>query len=138
MELVLNFPFYILFSHLTNLCIFKISIAECFAFLVCTRWYNPAIHRRSQIREASSSSVAIQYLDWNRGLVVSGEDDHSESRICNLQDIGGHVMKIPIIGFQVLLFMHLEVYQFHGDIICFPTFSSFCVLHVLCYNFTLI
>ena len=29
--------------------------------------------------------------------------------MCGLQDIGGHIMKIPIIGFQVLLCMHLEV-----------------------------
>ncbi|XP_038706453.1 uncharacterized protein LOC120001996 isoform X1 [Tripterygium wilfordii] len=84
------------------------GIAECFAFLVCTKWYNPAIHRHSHIGESSSNSVTIQYLDWNRGLVVTSEEDQDQSRICNLQDIGGHIMKIPFIIFQILLFMHLE------------------------------
>ncbi len=85
------------------------SIAECFAFLVCTKWYNPAIHRQSQIRESCSSSMIIRYFDWNRGLVVSSDEDQHQSGLCNLQDIGGHVMKVPFIGFQILLFMRLEV-----------------------------
>ncbi|GKV43906.1 hypothetical protein SLEP1_g51145 [Rubroshorea leprosula] len=85
------------------------GIAECFAFLVCTKWYNPAIHRNSHLGEPSSSSMTIRYLDWNRGLVVSSDEDRQlNGRICNLQDIGGHVMKIPFISFQILLFMHLE------------------------------
>ncbi|XP_022883558.1 uncharacterized protein LOC111400375 [Olea europaea var. sylvestris] len=83
------------------------GIAECFSFLVCTKWSNPVIHRNSLTREASSSSTAIRYLDWNSGLVVSLEDQ-SRNRMCGMQDIGGHIMKIPIIGFQVLLCMHLE------------------------------
>ncbi|RZC10448.1 hypothetical protein D0Y65_010962 [Glycine soja] len=82
-------------------------IAECFAFLVCTKWSNPVIHRNS--REASSSSsTTIGYLDWNSGLVVSTDENQPQGRICSLQDIGGHFMKIPIIVFQVLLCMHLE------------------------------
>ncbi|GMY18289.1 kinesin-like protein kin-7d, mitochondrial [Fagus crenata] len=84
------------------------GIAECFAFLVCTKWYNPAIHRQSQIRESCSSSMIIRYFDWNRGLVVSSDEDQHQSGLCNLQDIGGHVMKVPFIGFQILLFMRLE------------------------------
>ncbi|KAJ0038066.1 hypothetical protein Pint_23335 [Pistacia integerrima] len=85
------------------------GIAECFAFLVCTRWYNPAIHRHSSIGESSLSSLSITYFDHNRGLVVSSDDDrYQSSRICKLQDIGGHIMKIPFICFQILLFMHLE------------------------------
>ncbi|KAL2338297.1 hypothetical protein Fmac_012743 [Flemingia macrophylla] len=81
------------------------AIAECFAFLVCTKWSNPVIHRNS--REASSSSsTPIRYLDWNSGLVVSTEEN--QGRMCSLQDIGGHFMKVPIIVFQVLLCMHLE------------------------------
>ncbi|CAK9147801.1 unnamed protein product [Ilex paraguariensis] len=83
------------------------GIAECFAFLVCTKWSNPVIHRNFQTREASSSSATIRYLDWNSGLMVSSEDQ-SQDRMCGLQDIGGHIMKIPIIGFQVLLCMRLE------------------------------
>lgn len=85
-------------------------IAECFAFLVCTQWYNPAIHRHSHIGE-SGSSVIFRYTDWNRGLVVSSDEDrHQNGRICNLQDIGGHFMKIPFVGFQIMLFMYLEVW----------------------------
>ncbi|KAI7743658.1 hypothetical protein M8C21_031026 [Ambrosia artemisiifolia] len=83
------------------------GIAECFAFLVCTKWSNPVIHRNSQIPLASSSPTAIRYLDWNSGTVESAEDV-SEDTMCGLQDIGGHVMKIPIIGFQILLCMRLE------------------------------
>lgn len=97
-EKLIIFPFY--------------SIAECFAFLVCTKWSNPVIHRSSHTREASSSSTAIRYLDWNSGLVVSAEEDQDQDRLCGLQDIGGHIMKIPVIGFQVLLCMRLEVCHF--------------------------
>ncbi|KAK6921125.1 Transmembrane Fragile-X-F-associated protein, partial [Dillenia turbinata] len=82
-------------------------IAECLAFLVCTKWSNPVIHRSSRTREASSSSNPIRYLDWNSGLVVNVEEDHQD-RACGQQDIGGHIMKIPIVGFQVLLCMRLE------------------------------
>nr|DAD31687.1 TPA_asm: hypothetical protein HUJ06_010538 [Nelumbo nucifera] len=84
------------------------GIAECFSFLVCTKWSNPVIHRHSFNREASSSSMAIRYLDWNNGLVVSSEEDPDQDRLCGLQDIGGHIMKIPLISFQILLCMRLE------------------------------
>uniref|UniRef100_A0A6N2KEC5 RING-type domain-containing protein n=1 Tax=Salix viminalis TaxID=40686 RepID=A0A6N2KEC5_SALVM len=84
------------------------SIAECFAFLVCTKWSNPVIHRNSQTREVASSSMMIRYLDWNGGLMVSPEENQHQERMCGLQDVGGHIMKIPLIGFQVLLCMHLE------------------------------
>ncbi|ANM60523.1 Transmembrane Fragile-X-F-associated protein [Arabidopsis thaliana] len=55
------------------------GIAECFAFLVCTKC----------------------------GLGVFSEDDRNQDT-CGLQDIGGHIMKIPLIVFQVVLCMHLE------------------------------
>ncbi|PPR87177.1 hypothetical protein GOBAR_AA33513 [Gossypium barbadense] len=87
----------------------RTSIAECFAFLVCTKWYNPAIHRNSHLGQTSSSSMSTRYLDWNRGLVVSTDEDMQQnSGMCSMQDIGGHVMKIPFIGFQIMLFMYLE------------------------------
>jgi hypothetical protein len=41
--------------------------------------------------------------------MVSPEENQHQDRMCGLQEIGGHIMKIPLIGFQVLLFMHLEV-----------------------------
>lgn len=67
------------------------------------------IHRHSLIRESSSSSLTIRYLDWDRGVVVSSDEDRHQVRVCNLQDIGGHIMKVPLIIFQILLFMRLEV-----------------------------
>ncbi|XP_022736733.1 uncharacterized protein LOC111289728 isoform X2 [Durio zibethinus] len=85
------------------------GIAESFAFLVCTKWSNPVIHRNSPAIEAGPSTTAIRYLDWNSGLVVTPDEDQHQDTVCGLQEIGGHIMKIPIIGFQVLLCMHLEV-----------------------------
>lgn len=86
------------------------SVAECFAFLVCTKWSNPVIHCNAQTRMPASSSSTIRYLDGNSGLVVSSEEDQSHDiRICGLPEVGGHIMKIPIIIFQVLLCMRLEV-----------------------------
>uniref|UniRef100_N1QTT5 Uncharacterized protein n=1 Tax=Aegilops tauschii TaxID=37682 RepID=N1QTT5_AEGTA len=85
-----------------------IWIAECFAFLVCTRWFNPMIHRPPTHGEASSSSSAIRYRDWESGLVLPSLEDHEQERICGLPDIGGHLMKIPLVVFQVLLCMRLE------------------------------
>ncbi|KAK9073276.1 hypothetical protein SSX86_007600 [Deinandra increscens subsp. villosa] len=82
-------------------------IAECFAFLVCTKWSNPAIHRNHQSHYASSSSSSnIRYLDWNSGLLVSVNS--SEDGTSGLQYIGGHITKIPIILFQLLLCLRLE------------------------------
>ncbi|KAG5392547.1 hypothetical protein IGI04_022510 [Brassica rapa subsp. trilocularis] len=86
----------------------NVGIAECFAFLVCTKWSNPVIHRSSRPRETGSSSTPIRYLDWNSGLVVTPEQDNHQDRYCGLQDIGGHLLKIPVIVFQVVLCMHLE------------------------------
>ncbi|XVE58709.1 hypothetical protein DITRI_Ditri04bG0190800 [Diplodiscus trichospermus] len=83
------------------------GIAESFAFLVCTKWSNPIIHRSSTAIEAGPSTTTIRYLDWNSGLVVTPEEEQHQDTMCGLQDIGGHIMKIPIIGFQVLLCMHL-------------------------------
>ncbi|XP_030550809.1 uncharacterized protein LOC115755509 isoform X1 [Rhodamnia argentea] len=84
------------------------GIAECFAFLVCTKWDNPAIHGRSYIREPGPSSMAIRYIDWDRQLIVSSEEDQNFRMCGSLQDIGGHIMKIPIVVFQILLIMRLE------------------------------
>lgn len=109
--LCLTFDKGIFFVCLLKLFLFIIySIAECFAFLICTKWYNPAIHRWSNIRESGSSSMNNRFLDWNRGLVVSSDEDGHRCGMCNLQDVGGHFMKVPIIVFQILLFMRLEVW----------------------------
>ncbi|XP_072971429.1 uncharacterized protein [Typha angustifolia] len=84
------------------------GIAECFAFLVCTKWSNPLIHKWTHHGETSSSSTAAIYHDWDSGLVLPSVEDHDHERLCGLPDIGGHVMKIPLIAFQVLLCMRLE------------------------------
>ncbi|KAL2234959.1 UNVERIFIED_CONTAM: hypothetical protein Sindi_1228100 [Sesamum indicum] len=84
------------------------GVAECFAFLICTKWYNPAIHRRSHLTASTSSSMSFRHLNWSNSVLASPEEDHQENSMCSLQDIGGHVMKIPFIGFQVMLFMYLE------------------------------
>lgn len=51
----------------------------------------------------------MRYLNWNSGFLGSLDEDDQQNEICNLQDIGGHVMKIPIVCFQILLFMRLAV-----------------------------
>ncbi|XP_074316489.1 uncharacterized protein LOC141652787 [Silene latifolia] len=84
------------------------GIAEGFAFLVCTKWTNPLIHRASNSTESSSSSNTISYLNWTSGLVVCPEEDQNQETFCGLPDIGGHLMKLPVIIFQVLLCMRLE------------------------------
>ncbi|KAJ6809190.1 uncharacterized protein M6B38_161365 [Iris pallida] len=84
------------------------GIAECFAFLVCTKWSNPMIHRHPYHGEASSSSSAIRYRNWSSGVLFSSMEDPDQDRLCGMQDIGGHIMKIPLVAFQVLLCMHLE------------------------------
>ena len=81
---------------------------------MCTKWSNPVIHRNTNLGEAGSSSNRIRYLDWNSGLVISSEENQHEERICGLQDIGGHFMKLPVIGFQILLCMRLEVSDVTG------------------------
>lgn len=83
------------------------GVAECFAFLICTKWYNPAIHGQSSLRTPSSSITSMRSLNWNSGFLASVDEDDQHSGICSLQDIGGHVMKIPIVCFQILLFMRL-------------------------------
>ncbi|KAL0430088.1 UNVERIFIED_CONTAM: hypothetical protein Sradi_0634800 [Sesamum radiatum] len=84
------------------------GVAECFAFLICTKWYNPAIHRRPHLTASTSSSMSFRHLNWSNSVLASPEEDQQENSMCSLQDIGGHVMKIPFIGFQVMLFMYLE------------------------------
>ncbi|XP_068662173.1 uncharacterized protein [Aristolochia californica] len=84
------------------------GIAECFAFLVCTKWSNPVIHRPSNHGEPSSSSTTSRYLDMNSSFVLYREEDQYPGRMCGLQDIGGHIMKIPVIIFQIVLCMRLE------------------------------
>jgi hypothetical protein len=48
-------------------------------------------------------------MDWESGLVLPSIEEQEPNIFCGLQDIGGHVMKIPLVAFQVLLCMKLEV-----------------------------
>ncbi|KAJ6910551.1 LOW QUALITY PROTEIN: hypothetical protein NC652_021269 [Populus alba x Populus x berolinensis] len=82
-----------------------LKLCECFAFLVCTKWYNPVIHRHSR---NGGPSFHHQQVDMLTGIELDDEDEHQSSGICNPQEIGGHFMKIPFIGFQIMLFMRLE------------------------------
>lgn len=100
------------------------GVAECFAFLNCTKWYNPTIHRRSRNIDICSSSTSVRYLDPNSGVLAYSDEDHQESRICSLQDIGGHIMKIPLVGFQIMLFMRLEGTPASARLIPIPVLFS--------------
>ncbi|WOK97721.1 hypothetical protein Cni_G06429 [Canna indica] len=82
----------------------NLGIAECFSFLVCTKWFNPMIHIRSYYGEACLSSSSTRYPDWNNNPM----EDYSQDRLCSLQNIGGHMMKVPLVLFQVLLCMRLQ------------------------------
>ncbi|CAH9104632.1 unnamed protein product [Cuscuta epithymum] len=86
------------------------GVAQCFAFLICTKWHNPAIHRNSHIQSpswASSASTSVRYSSQRNSLLPSLDDDFEESRICSLQEIGGHIMKVLLVGFELVLFMRL-------------------------------
>ncbi|XP_021761265.1 uncharacterized protein LOC110726112 isoform X1 [Chenopodium quinoa] len=86
------------------------GIAECFAFLVCTKWSNPMIHTNSCPMENTAS--------------VCPDQDQNQESLCGLPDIGGHFMKIPIIAFQVLLCMRLEGTPSGAKNIPFPVLFS--------------
>ncbi|KAG6538452.1 hypothetical protein ZIOFF_003574 [Zingiber officinale] len=59
------------------------------------------------IGEASSPSTIDGYHSLISGLPSSMER-HNEDRVCGLQDIGSHAMKVPVVVFQILLCMRLE------------------------------
>ncbi|KAF3792577.1 RING finger protein B [Nymphaea thermarum] len=85
-----------------------LKLSELFAFLICTKWSNPAIYQQNHCTGPSSSSQTTRQLDWTSGFVVSSEEDENEHHMCGTQDVGGHVMKISLIAFEVFLCMHLE------------------------------
>lgn len=84
------------------------GIAECFAFLVCTKWSNPLIHSQAQSSQSSLYSMSIRSSAWDSSSLLASGMVPNQEGMCILQDIGGHVMKIPLIAFQVLLCMRLE------------------------------
>lgn len=109
-------------------------VAQCFAFLICTKWYNPAIHRHSHIRTPSSSSTSAGYSNRGSGLLVSPDEEFEQSGICSLQDIGGHIMKVLLVGFQIMLFMRLAVHPLK-QIFCIWFFMIFLELITITFLF---
>lgn len=68
--------------------------------------------------ENAASSSTVSYLDWTSWLLVFPEEEQNQESLCGLPDIGGHIMKIPLIAFQVLLCMRLEVNVLYGFLPC--------------------
>lgn len=97
---------------------FVCSIAECFAFLVCTKWSNPIIQHEGSLQIGPGGLPT--YVSQPSFRPTESADDGSTSRtdeddsadgMCGRQDLGGHLLKIPILLFQILLCMKLEVCQ---------------------------
>ncbi|XP_024523084.1 uncharacterized protein LOC9638444 isoform X1 [Selaginella moellendorffii] len=85
-------------------------IAECFTFLVCTKWTNTSI--RGSL--SSSSSSSSKPLERDESLCSASstsivlEDEGVEAGFCGKEDIGGHLLKAPVLISQILLCMKLE------------------------------
>lgn len=102
------------------LCISR--IAEGFAFLVCTKWSNPLIRKEERLPLNSSESArnTSQSLP-STSSVGEANGEESEEGLCGLENIGGHFMKVPVILFQILLCMKLEVvFYVHFFFVFFP------------------
>ncbi|KAJ7557508.1 hypothetical protein O6H91_05G129300 [Diphasiastrum complanatum] len=87
------------------------GIAECFTFLVCTKWSNPSIHRAYHQPRAStysSLSGSLQRMESACSTSSGTEGDEVEESLCGREEFGGHVMKVLLLIFQVLLCMRLE------------------------------
>nr|XP_024395498.1 uncharacterized protein LOC112291819 isoform X3 [Physcomitrium patens] len=91
------------------------GIAECFAFLVCTKWSNPIIQHEGSLQIGPGGLPT--YVSQPSFRPTESADDGSTSRtdeddsadgMCGRQDLGGHLLKIPILLFQILLCMKLE------------------------------
>lgn len=93
------------------------SIAECFSFLVCTKWSNPTIQRDAVFHAGSGGHSSVSPLismssvihDAAHGSSSANDEDDGSDGMCGRQEIGGHLLKIPVLVFQVLLCMRLEV-----------------------------
>ncbi|KAL3676773.1 hypothetical protein R1sor_026721 [Riccia sorocarpa] len=92
------------------------GIAECFAFLVCTKLSNPTIQREAIFHSGSGVPSSISPLismssvlpdAANSSSSTNDEDDGSDG-MCGRQETGGHLLKIPVLVSQVLLCMRLE------------------------------
>ena len=102
-----------------------------FAFFTCTNWHNPLIHRHSQYSTTNSNFAISGYLDCYSGLDITSTEGDEQSRRRSLQDIGGHIMKVPLIVFQILLFIRLQVYE---DELCISAPAYMVFLHGLAHE----
>ncbi|CAM6019705.1 unnamed protein product [Sphagnum balticum] len=91
------------------------GIAECFSFLVCTKWSNPTIQQDEPPQIGGSLSIfpSVPLLRTTTESALDGstsamEDDDNGDWLCGRQELGGHLLKLPILLFQVLLCMKLE------------------------------
>jgi len=91
------------------------GIAECFSFLVCTKWSNPTIQQDQPPQIGGSLSIfpSVPLLRTTTESALDGstsamEDDDNGDWLCGRQELGGHLLKLPILLFQVLLCMKLE------------------------------
>ncbi|BBM99475.1 hypothetical protein MPTK1_1g21510 [Marchantia polymorpha subsp. ruderalis] len=92
------------------------GIAECFSFLVCTKWSNPTIQRDAVFHAGSGGHSSVSPLismssvihDAAHGSSSANDEDDGSDGMCGRQEIGGHLLKIPVLVFQVLLCMRLE------------------------------
>lgn len=83
------------------------GIAEGFAFLVCTKWTNPSIQREGM--PFSRTGPAHPRRDSiGESSTSAGEIDDVNEGFCGLENIGGHLIKLPVLIFQILLCMKLE------------------------------
>lgn len=106
--------------YLTNspICLFVCRIAECFSFLVCTKWSNSIIHQDPPHLGPGGLPIYNHHTLFrptpegiDDGSTSRSDDDESGDGICGRQDIGGHLLKLPILLFQILLCMKLEVIE---------------------------
>jgi len=91
------------------------GIAECFSFLVCTKWSNSIIHQDPPQLGPGGLPIYNPHTLFRAtpegvddGSTSRSDDDESGEGICGRQDIGGHLLKLPILLFQILLCMKLE------------------------------
>ena len=77
---------------------FVYSVGQFFAFVVCKKWTYPVIDRYS--RTTDQIELHIQEEDEKMGI----------SRRLSLQNVGGYVMMVLIVGFEVLLYLRLQVW----------------------------
>lgn len=83
------------------------GIAEGFAFLVCTKWTNPSIQREA-IRFSRTGLAQSRRNLIGESSTSGGESSEENEGFCGLENLGGHLMKIPVLVFQILLCMKLE------------------------------